>query len=133
MLRPMKSGRILSFSSLVLTLGLASACSSSSEETPDASPDGSGGGGVKAEVVPCTAAATKQITTSDTEAKFTPAAMTVTKGTLVKFVLSSQHDVHSGTLFTIAKGQTECVKFNEAGTYTFFCAPHGFTGTVTVQ
>jgi plastocyanin len=29
--------------------------------------------------------------------------------------------------------ETKCLKFTAAGTYGFYCGPHGFSGTVTVQ
>jgi plastocyanin len=134
MLRPMKSGRLISFSSLVLTLGLASACGSSSDDSPDAAPDGSGSGSAKAaEVVNCPTTVSKEIKT-ETANTYVPNAMTVTAGTIVKFTMNVEHDVRSTTnLFSIGKGQTGCVKFNTAGTYTFGCTPHGFVGTVTVQ
>lgn len=132
----MKSG-LLSLSALALALAV-SACSSSSEETPDAAPDGGGGSGKAAEIVNCPASVTKQIITNDAtpndnNARFVPAATTVSAGTVVKFVMSDTHDVRSPPLFSIGTGQTACVKFNTVGKYTIFCAPHGFTGTVTVQ
>jgi plastocyanin len=130
----MKSGRLISFTSLILTLGLASACGSSSDETPDAAPDGSGsGGGPKAQIVNCTSAVTKEIKTVEGELKFTPASMTIAKGTIVKFIMSPSHDAHSGALFTVNSSETACVQFNAVGTYTFLCAPHGFSGSVIVQ
>jgi plastocyanin len=128
----MKSGRLLSLSSFVLTLGLASACGSSSDETPDAAPDGSGSTKA-AEVVNCPASVTKEIKTEAGNA-FVPSAMTVTAGTVVKFTMFSTHDVFSTTnLFRFGSGATGCVKFNTPGTYQIGCAAHGFVGTVTVQ
>ncbi len=127
----MKSG-LLSLSVLTLTL-LASACGSSSEETPDAAPDGSGSGGKAAEVIQCPATVTKEIVTNQASG-YVPNALTVTAGTVVRFKMHAEHDVRSRQkLFMVGYGATECVRFNTVGSYVFDCVAHSFSGTITVQ
>jgi plastocyanin len=133
MLRRMNFGSLVSLSSLALTLGL-SACGGSDASPADGSPDGSGSAGPATEMVTCTAAVTKEIKTLVPSA-FVPASLTVTAGTVVRFIMDPDHNATSTTagLFTIGYGETACVKFNKAGSYQLGCQRHGFTGTVVVQ
>lgn len=129
----MKFGRLASLTSLVLALSLT-ACGGSDDPPADGSPDGSGSAGPATEMVTCTAAVTKEIKTL-TASAFVPATMTVTAGTVVRFVMDPAHNAKSVTsgLFNVGFGETACVKFNKAGSYQFVCQTHGFTGTITVQ
>ncbi len=123
---------MLSLSSLAIALTLTACGGSSDEETPDAGVDGPGGG-VRAQVVNCTASVTKEILTM-TANMYMPGTTTVTAGTTVRFIMDPAHNARSlDQLFNVGYGQTVCVKFNVAGSYRFGCDPHGFTGTVTVQ
>jgi plastocyanin len=95
-------------------------------------------GGNKVVTVDCatvTPAAT--IMTDDADFKFTPASATISVGSAVKFVMSGSHDVVPNTGqdagLNVGLGQTACLKFTAAGTYSFHCGPHGFQGSVTVQ
>lgn len=129
------STRSISAALVLASLVSLSACGGSDEEEGpgDAGPDG-GGNTPAAEMVSCNASVTKEVATNNTTAAFIPASTTVTAGTAVRFVMSSMHDARSNQgLFTVGYGETACVKFNTAGTYTFRCNPHGFTGTVVVQ
>ena len=131
MLHLMKSG-LLSLAALAFALSV-SACSSSSEETPDAAPDGSGGSGKAAEVIQCPTTVTKEIVTNQ-PSRYEPNAMTVTAGTVVRFKMHPDHNVRSRqNLFSVGYGATECVRFNTVGSYQFDCIAHSFSGTVTVQ
>lgn len=136
MLRRMMSSPSARCSALLFVslVSLAACGGGDEEEAPaDAGPDG-GGNTPAAEMVACNASVTKEVTTNNTTAAFIPASTTVAAGTAVRFVMSSMHDARSNQgLFTIGYGETLCVKFNTAGTYTFRCNPHGFTGTVVVQ
>lgn len=126
----MKSG-LLSLSALALAFSV-SACSSSSEETPDAAPDG--GSKPRAQKVNCTTSVTKVIETKDAPGRFEPSSLTITKGTIVRFITSGEHDAASrDNLFVIANGENECVQFNEPGTYGIYCRPHSFMGSIIVQ
>lgn len=132
MLRIMKSRSLLTLSSLTLALSLSAACSSSSEETPDAAPDGAAK--PRAQKVNCTTAVTKQIETMDGPGRFVPNSLTITKGTIVKFITNGEHDAASrDNLFVIPNGETECVQFNEPGTYGIYCRPHSFMASIVVQ
>ena len=138
MLHDMKSTRLASHSvfALAASLTLVACGGSSDEETPDG-PGTDAPGGKAAEVVNCTTSVTKQIgaTLPPDASAYVPATTTVTAGTVVKFVMNREHDAISLTagLFKADYGETVCVKFNTAGTYTFRCGSHSITGTVTVQ
>ncbi len=67
---------------------------------------------------------------------YTPASSTIAVNQVVKFVMiaGSNHDVNAnGKGFDTGFGVTKCFKFNVAGSYTFKCTPHNFTGTIVVQ
>lgn len=65
---------------------------------------------------------------------YSPASTTIAPGGVVKFTMPSDHDVASSVSgLAVAFGATKCLKFDTAGTYSFHCTPHGFTGTVKVQ
>lgn len=70
---------------------------------------------------------------------FTPSGSTFSVGDVIQFVPgSSAHDMTSGSgttadgRFQTTLGATECLRFNAAGTYPFFCSVHLFMGTLTV-
>ena len=71
------------------------------------------------------------------DGKFMPMSATITKGQVVKFVMSTLHNMapNAGTdpALTVNFGETKCFKFNAAGTYNFHCTPHGFQGSVVVN
>ena len=71
------------------------------------------------------------------DGKFMPMSVTITKGQVVKFVMSQLHNMapNTGTdpALTVNFGETKCFKFNAAGTYNFHCTPHGFQGSVVVN
>jgi plastocyanin len=82
--------------------------------------------------VPCANAPTAP-TISTPGFAYTPATTNIAAGSVVKFTLSSDHDVASTTTgLRVDFGATKCLKFATAGTYTFHCTPHGFVGTITV-
>ena len=132
MLRRMKSSSLLSLSSLAIALTLT-ACGGSSDDSPDAAPDGSGSK-ARAQEVACNSSVTKEITTTDNPTAFSPKTLTVTAGTVVRFKMEDNHDARSRDgLFTVQEGGEECVKFNTPGTYFFDCYQHLFNGNVIVQ
>ncbi|MFT3693654.1 MAG: plastocyanin/azurin family copper-binding protein [Kofleriaceae bacterium] len=92
----------------------------------------------------------QKVTCSGTPAKVTADAAQMTKytystgatlsvhvGDMVEFQMPANHNVRPGTGvdpgLTVDFGQDVCLKFTTAGTYNFYCQPHGFTGTLTVQ
>jgi len=67
---------------------------------------------------------------------FSPNAVTIAPGGLVHFQLDSIHNVVSttaGQTFSLPFGADACLQFDVAGTFTFKCAPHNFSGSVMVQ
>lgn len=67
---------------------------------------------------------------------FSPQSTTITAGQKVHFTLGATHDLASttpGQTFSLGFGADSCLQFDAAGTYSFKCEPHNFTGTVVVQ
>jgi plastocyanin len=118
--------------SFALAFCFAAACGGgSSTPTPDAPAS-------DVQVVSCGAAAPKEtITVTAVPFAYSPATSTINVGDVVHFMVTSSHPTDSGTggtadgKFTVQSDS--CLKFTKAGTYPFFCAVHGFTGTLTVQ
>lgn len=78
-------------------------------------------------------------TVNGTDAYMPMATMNVAVDGIVKFVMSSLHNVAPNTIgtsdpgLTVGFGQTKCLKFTATGTFSFFCTSHSFAGTVSVQ
>lgn len=85
-----------------------------------------------AKTVTCPATPDATITTNAAGTAFMPAAATVPLNGTVHFMLPSIHNA-SGTAFDVPFGGDECLQFTKAGTYSFTCTAHGFSGTITVQ
>jgi plastocyanin len=94
----------------------------------------------KVMTVTCPATADATVMTMNTSFSFMPATSTVPVNGVVKFVMSTDHNVAPNPMaaqtdpgLVVGFGKTECLKFTQAGTFGFLCSPHGFVGTVTVQ
>lgn len=94
----------------------------------------------KVMTVTCPATVNAMVMTVNTSFSFMPMATTVPVGGIVKFMMSTDHNVAPNPMsgstdagIMVGFGQTACLKFTQAGTYGFLCTPHGFVGTVTVQ
>jgi plastocyanin len=87
---------------------------------------------------PATPAATV-MTVNTTDAYMPMATPAVPVGGIVKFVMSTFHNVAPTPIGTsdpgleVGFGATKCLKFNSPGTFGFFCTAHSFAGTITVQ
>ncbi len=100
-----------------------------------ASPDAS----VPSWEVPC-AGATIAATITTSKSDFAPEHVTIPAGAIVRFQPLNPHDATAGTFaspepwFRIDGNTTGCVRFDEPGTYPFFCSAHPFsmTGEITV-
>jgi plastocyanin len=113
---------------LVSCSALLSFAACSSDDPDDGGDDVPGGVAVEADC----AMATKTVVTAGNA--YSPASTTIEPGEVVKFMMPASHDVASSTSgLTVTFGATKCLKFATAGTYTFNCTPHGFTGTVKVE
>lgn len=71
--------------------------------------------------------------------RFSPMAVTISVGDVVKFTNSSQHSVVPGASptdpgMTATFNTSTCLKFTAAGTFNYKCNPHSsMTGTITVN
>jgi len=126
----------LSFA-LVSALVMAACGGDDGENNPpaDAAIDGASGGAV---MVTCPATPAATVTTSDGSNAYSPQMTTITQGQVVKFTMSSSHDVaplnaSSDPNLKVGFGQERCFMFTAAGTFPFKCTPHGFTGSITVN
>ena len=114
------------------------ACGGSSEPPPpepDAPPSSA-----LMEVTPCAGeAATVTANPSDQATMYTPPMTTITMGQIVKFEMPAAHNVTphptmpSDPNLRVNFGQTKCFRFVQTGSFNFFCTPHSFRGTVTVN
>ena len=92
---------------------------------------------VKAVTCPGTVAAT--VMTTSTVDAYMPMATTIPVNGIVRFVMATAHNVQPNTVspsdpgLVVNFGETKCLQFTVAGTFSFFCGPHGFAGTVTAQ
>ncbi len=79
------------------------------------------------------------VTTNNSANAYTPAMTTISAHGIVKFVMSSEHNVApdrpplSDPGLNVGFGQTACLEFDKAGTFNFMCSAHGFVGTIVVQ
>jgi plastocyanin len=90
-------------------------------------------------VVPCAGAAIASEVTAP-GFSFTITDSTIAVDAVVRFTMPGSHSVVSGSpagtadgQFTVGFNATKCLRFTAAGTYPFWCNPHQFTGSITVQ
>jgi plastocyanin len=123
----------------VLALAVLSACGGDEPSTTkaDAAVDSAPLPKVVAVTCPVSPAAT--VRTVEGTDLYMPMSTSISAGGIVRFEMSISHDVAPNTLTTtdpalvVGLGQTKCLQFNQAGTYGFYCTPHGFAGTVVAQ
>jgi plastocyanin len=129
----------------VLLSAILAACGGDTSTTTklDATGSGSGSGSGttnKVTTVSCTGAtiAATVTTGAPSEMVYTPKATTITAGQIVEFKMGGAHNVRPSLTngdpgLLVEFGADTCLKFSTAGTFGFYCQPHGFTGTVTVN
>lgn len=89
--------------------------------------------------VTCPATPAATVMTMNGATTYMPPQTTIGVNDIVKFVMSTEHDVEPNPLTTtdpgimVNFGETKCLQFTQAGTYGFYCGPHGFVGTITVN
>jgi len=107
---------------------------SSASGTPTSSSSGGTGGAVEV-LAACPATVDAEVTNTGSTA-FSPAAISVPAGGVVRFTPEGPHNMTSepvGT-FATATSAVACLQFNTAGSYDFICSVHpNMTGTVTVN
>lgn len=87
----------------------------------------------RATVVPCVGI-TPAVTITAPSFAFLPATTNVSPGQIVVFDMPADHDAVSRDMLWDADfSMRTCVRFDVAGTYEYFCRPHGFTGVVVVR
>jgi plastocyanin len=101
--------------------------------------DAMGSASNKVVEVTCPGAVDGMVTVNATGDAYVPKTQTVPPNAVVKFMITPGHDVTPNPQTTtdpglkVPLGATKCLKFTTAGSYGFFCTPHGFSGTITVQ
>jgi plastocyanin len=82
---------------------------------------------------------TVDATIVDSPSSFVPAMTTIPRTGIVKFTINAEHFViphltePSDPALAVSRGQTKCLRFDVAGTYSFVCGVHGFVGKITVN
>lgn len=119
---------------------LAACGSSSSPSTPDAAAMADAAAERSVRTVTCPPGDMPMVTTADNnDTSFMPPSTTISAHGIVKFVMSSAHDVMPNPLKTtdpglvVDFGKTACLEFDKAGTFSFLCSSHFFVGTIIVQ
>lgn len=70
---------------------------------------------------------------------FEPDDVTISVGETIRFIMPGSHSAHAGAPgattgdFDVGFSETKCFTFAAAGSYPFFCIPHEFTGSITVE
>jgi plastocyanin len=123
----------------LVCLILAACGGSSSPANPDAAPMADAAP-PSVRSVTCPPGDMPTVTTTDAnDTSFMPMMTTISAHGIVKFVMSSAHNVVPNPLkptdpgLNVGFGQTACLEFDKAGTFNFMCAAHGFAGTIVVE
>jgi plastocyanin len=110
-----------------------SACGGGGDGDPDARPSGADAPASAVHQTTCTGSEQTIMTSGNS---YSPDEVQIAPGQAVHFMLGSSHNVvstTSGQAFSLPFGANACLTFDTAGTYTFRCQPHSFTGSVVVQ
>lgn len=123
--------------SLVLCLALAACGGGGDDPTPG---DGPPTGDAPAATVMSVACGSEAASVESTGGfRFSPMAVTISVGEVVKFTNPSNHSVVPGAAPTDSGlragfGTDTCLMFTAAGTFNYRCNPHtSMTGTITVN
>jgi plastocyanin len=116
---------------------MLAACSGSSSSTPDAAMADAAPATVHS--VTCPPGGMPTVTTNDNAFAYDPMTTMISAHGIVKFVMSPTHNVGPNPIrqsdpgLHVGFGQTACLEFDQAGTFSFLCMAHGFVGTILVQ
>jgi plastocyanin len=124
----------------VLALGAVAACGGddTNNTTADAASSVDSSTATVVEVG-CPATPDATVVTINTEDRYDPSTVTIPVNGIVRFQMSGLHNVAPNPIgntdpgLTVDFGETKCLRFTAAGTFGFYCTPHGFNGTITVQ
>ncbi len=123
--------------SLVLCLALA-ACGGGGDDPPVDSMPAGDAPPATVMTVTCDGTEVEEIETTG-GFRFSPMAVTISVGDVVKFTNASNHSLVPGASPTDSGlrggfGVSTCLKFTAAGTFNFKCNPHSsMTGSITVN
>ncbi len=94
----------------------------------------------KVVAVTCPATPAATVMTVNTTDAFMPMNTTISAGGVVRFVMSTLHNVEPNPIAAMSDpatrvnfGETKCLRFDVVGTYGIYCTTHSFAGTITVQ
>jgi plastocyanin len=102
---------------------------------PDGAPDAAP---VAVELISCSGV-TPDAAIGVSGGNYTPVTTTIAAGEIVQFTPGGAHDMVSGApgspdgVFQTPLSAVACLRFNQGGTYPFYCSVHEFTGTVIVN
>jgi plastocyanin len=124
--------------SLAMLITFAACGGSDPATVADAAADGAG---PSVRTVTCPPAQMPTVTAVDVQqsSMYMPMSTTISVGGIVKFVMPSSHNVAPNPLRStdaglhVDFGKTACLEFDKAGTFSFLCTAHSFTGTIVVQ
>lgn len=98
------------------------------------------GSAAKVVAVACPATPAATVMTVNGTDSFMPMNTTISTGGVVKFVMSTLHNVEPNPIAPMSDpntrvnfGETKCLRFDAAGAYGIYCTTHSFAGTITVQ
>lgn len=121
---------------LIPLLLFATACGGGGDGDDTPTPDGNSTATVMS--VTCDGSEVAEVETTG-GFRFSPDAVTITVGQVVKFTNASNHSVVPGAAPTDSGlragfGTSTCLQFTTAGTFNYKCNPHSsMTGSVTVN
>lgn len=123
--------------SLALLISL-SACGGGDSQSADASVSIDAAASA-VRTVACPPGVVPTITTSDSSDMYTPSTLSISRGGIIKFIMSPSHNVAPNPIrpsdpgVKVNFGATACLEFDQTGSFGFICTVHSFAGTVTVQ
>lgn len=125
---------------MLLVLAIAVSACGGDDGGTSTPKDSSGSNTATVQKVTCSGTPAKVTADAGQMTKYTystGATLSVSVGDLVEFQMPANHNVRPGSgtdpALTVDYSQDVCFKFTKAGTYNFYCQPHGFTGSLTVQ
>ena len=84
---------------------------------------------------PCPATVDQEITAEAT--RFVPMTATITTGKVVKYTLSTAHELvpfpETDPALAVPANSTRCFRLNKPGLYRYYCKFDSFAGSITVN
>jgi len=122
---------------LAMLITFAACGGSDNPGTVDAAIDGAG---PSVRTVTCPPGVVPTVTATDgNDTTYMPPSTTISRLGIVKFMMPPTHNVAPNPIrasdpgLHVDFGQTACLEFDKAGTFSFICTSHSFAGTIVVQ